>query len=45
MDVLSANFFTCTFVIGLLVHIHQTEKITLEIAVKVVSVNYASCDI
>ena len=37
---LSVCFFTRTFVTGLLVHIHQEEKITLEShAAKVASVN------
>ena len=33
-----------TFVTGLLVHIHEKEKIALEIAVKVVSVNRPLCN-
>ena len=38
-DVLTARFLTRTFVADLLVHIHQKEKIALEIATKVASVN------
>ena len=38
-NVLSAFFFTITFVTSLLVHIHQKEKVALEIAAKVASVN------